>query len=753
MRYTRTDQNKRPKAHYLKRNADSELPTHVLCFDTEASITDVIEQGEKVGEQHRLRLGTAIYLRRRGKEWSEKEYTYRSVDEFWKILDELSYAGSTLYLIAHNTAYDHGIVDMDGYFETRGLTVYKFVINSVFMVDAGNQLQRKSIKLIDTTNWFKQPLERLGRMFGYEKGHIEDFRNVSDDVLLPYCKQDTRIIAEVFKYYINFISDNDLGNFAPTAAGQAFNAFRHRFMSEDILIHANDELYEMEMKSYRGGRTDIFRQGEFHDIIKLDINSMYPYVMKENEYPTKPVSKGIIEGVDIPEVLEHCKKYFVVGEFDISINAPCLAVKREKLIFPVGRIRAVLTSPEIMTVLENGELLECHGLVLYEKAKLFEEYVNHFYKLKVEAKDNSLRELSKLFLNSLYGKFGQRQLGEITDVTSNTLYWSVLESLPIEDNVIYYHDAQESYKVVRMGNKLYKITGAKQVPGNNSSPIISSAVTAYARCYLWSMMDIAGLEHVYYCDTDSLFVDRTGYELLDKAGFIDSKEIGKLKVEGIGSCVLRGPKDYDWYEGGMEKGKMKQTIKGVPRSSKKLDDSTYEYMQWETGVRRYHKGEHGTINLERATKTLSRNYDKGTIENGFVHPFVLNELVDGEFHIPKCVPDQGMVFGERPSSSWTLARKSQANYVSNIIGVSTLSADRLISKLRNVGIAYDQFPWDELSGGDLSYQEVLGRMEAMLGRTLSGGDFTTRDIMSYDEDELLAMSAEMLGDIKREHNL
>jgi len=753
MRYTHTDKSKRPRAHYLKRNSDSELPTHVLCFDTEASITEVIEDGEKVGEKHRLRLGTAIYLRRRGDSWSEREYIFRSVDEFWKLIDELLYSGSTLYLIAHNTAYDYGIVDMDGYIESRGMTIYKFVINSVFMVDAGNQIQGKSIKIIDTTNWFKQPLERLGRMFGYEKGHIEDFRNVSDDVLLPYCKQDTRIIAEVFKYYINFISSNDLGNFAPTAAGQAFNAFRHRFMNEDILIHMNPELYDLEMKSYRGGRTDIFRQGEFHDIIKLDINSMYPYVMREHEYPTKPVSKGVISQVPIDDVLEYCRKYFVVGEFDIQLDAPCLAVKREKLIFPIGRIRAVLTSPEIVTVMEHGSLLECHGLVLYEKAKLFDGYVDHFYKLKSEAKDNSIRELSKLFLNSLYGKFGQRQLGEITDVTANTLYWSVLESLPIEDNIIYYHDEHESYKVVRMGNKLYKMTGAKQTPGNNSSPIISSAVTAYARCYLWNMMRTAGLDHVYYCDTDSLFVDRSGYEALDSAGLINNKELGKLKVEGIGSCVLRGPKDYDWYEGGMEKGERKQTIKGVPRSSKKLDDSTYEYMQWETGVRRYHKGEHGTINLEKSTKTLSRYYDKGTIIDGVVHPFDIDELTNGEFHIPKRPLEKEPVFGERVGSSWSMLRKSQARYVSNIIGVSTITADRLISKLRNVGIAYDHFQWDELSGGDLSYSEIVSRMESMLGRSLSGGEFSTRDIMSYDEDELVAMSADMLADIRNEHNL
>ena len=114
MRYTGREGSKRGRAHYLKKNAASELPTRVLCFDTESSITDVYDLGEKVGEEHRLRLGTAIYLRRKGDDWLEKEFTYHTVQEFWELLDSLMCAGTTLYLIAHNTAYDYGIVDMDG---------------------------------------------------------------------------------------------------------------------------------------------------------------------------------------------------------------------------------------------------------------------------------------------------------------------------------------------------------------------------------------------------------------------------------------------------------------------------------------------------------------------------------------------------------------------------------------------------------------------------------------------------------------
>jgi hypothetical protein len=518
------------KAHYLKQNASNELPSRVICVDTETTIT----QGEN-GEKHTLRLGASYYLKRRGTDWEESLFTFKSKEEFWGYLDNLLLKRTTLYIVGHNMAYDYAILDLDNWLSTREFTIDQFVINQAFIISAHKD--KTSIKIIDTMNWFKAPLKKLGEVFGLEKGEVHDFKNVSDEELLPYCMNDANIVKTVFIQYIDFLKKHDLGNFAVTAAGQSFNAYRHRFMRErSILIHGNEKIYRLEQASYRGGRTDIFKQGEYHDIIKLDINSMYPYVMATHKYPIRPLSKEPITGLtvdDIKAALAEGK--FVVADLDIIIHEPFLAVKRTKLLFPVGGIsNAYMTSPEIEYLLSSpdvGEIVRVNSAMVYEQEQIFSSYVDYFYQLKSESKTPVMRELSKLFLNSLYGKFGQRQNGDISLDTSpendiisqenNIGSWFVIEG-------------EEKHKIMRIGDKFYRVEPQLPTPGKQSSPIISSAVTSYARIYLWHLMKCCGVENVYYCDTDSIFTNRQGYERLEALGYIDNKRLGKLKVEGLG---------------------------------------------------------------------------------------------------------------------------------------------------------------------------------------------------------------------------
>ncbi len=607
------------RAHYLKRNADNELPNRVLCFDTESTITPTDQ-----GEVHSLRLGCCHYLKRRGESWDETPYSFRTREEFWALLDGLLINGTCLYLVGHNTAYDYAILDIDNYLSSRGFEIDMFVINAAFIIKAHRD--KTSIKIIDTMNWFKAPLRRLGEVFGVSKGEIENFRTATDEELLPYCLQDSNIVKTIFINYIDFISAHDLGNFSITAAGQAFNSYRHRFMRDrSILIHANTEMYQLEQGTYRGGRTDIFKSGEYHNIVKLDINSMYPYVMSKYDYPTKPLSRAPITGLSVKNVQEALNDHkFIIGDFDILLKEPFLAVKRNKLIFPVGRIKnAYMTSPEIEHLLSGaGEIVKVNSAMLYEQENIFSEYVDYFYKLKSGAKTPVMKELSKLFLNSLYGKFGQRENGDIT------LDNSPENEIICQDNKIgsfWVNQGSDHYKVMKIGESFYKINPQLSTPGAQSSPIISSAVTSYARIYLWNLIKKCQVENVYYCDTDSIFTNRQGYDHMENLGFIDNKLLGKLKVEGIGSCVLRGPKDYDWID--QETGKLKRTIKGVPHSSIEQQDGGYKYKLWETGLNRYKNMSSAEVQIKDSVKYLVRKYDKGIIDNcGNVHPFVLKEF-------------------------------------------------------------------------------------------------------------------------------
>ena len=72
---------------------------------------------------------------------------------------------------------------------------------------------------------------------------------------------------------------------------------------------------------------------------------------------------------------------------------------------------------------------------------------------------------------------------------------------------------------------------------DNNSPgaftNVISYITASARTLLAELEREAGVYQTYYMDTDSLVVTHEGFLKIQKAGFIDNEELGKLKIEGM----------------------------------------------------------------------------------------------------------------------------------------------------------------------------------------------------------------------------
>ena len=276
------------RCHYLKANAKREHPRNMLIVDTEARIEHLGE-----GQRHTLRLGHAIHLRDRGKGFEEIEHPFKTHSEWYSILDKCARKNDKLYVIAHNAAYDYGILDQDKYWAERNFELKRFVISQSFMVHGRNKERKSTIAFLDSMNWFKSSLRELGKSFGEEKLECPNFEFVGDDELAHYCRQDVIVLKTAILGYLDFIETHNLGNFQETFASQALGAYRHRFMPDrTLLIHDFPNVLDMEMRSYRGGRTEAFFIGKVpREVFKVDVNSMYPYVMKHYPYPTKPFSK------------------------------------------------------------------------------------------------------------------------------------------------------------------------------------------------------------------------------------------------------------------------------------------------------------------------------------------------------------------------------------------------------------------------------------------------------------------------------
>ena len=106
------------------------------------------------------------------------------------------------------------------------------------------------------------------------------------------------------------------------------------------------------------------------------------------------------------------------GFFNVNVIAPSFLDKpflptRMKssngirTIFPIGEWNDWYFSEEIINAMKFGYKFEFKEGYLFEKSFLFEEYINVLYEIKSSVdKDDPWYYISKLLMNSLYGRFG-----------------------------------------------------------------------------------------------------------------------------------------------------------------------------------------------------------------------------------------------------------------------------------------------------------------------------------------------------------
>ena len=610
------------KAHILKENKSRQVPRLRVYFDSESNVSDLT---------HKPYLNIACFKDDRYKKENWVEYIDQQVSDFWNTVAGYGGRKSAVYVFAHNASYDLIVTRGIPVLIRNGFKVVSFFEKgSTFLMTfrktvkgknkKGEEVDRtiKTIQLISSTNFFTSSLASLGEIFNLPKLDF-DHENPDPKKAVPYCKRDVEICKVAVESFIEFVREQDLGVFAKTTPGQAFNAYRHRFMTVPIYLHDNDRAADLERESYYGGRVECWQIGEYESqegFYGFDINSMYPHVMRSYIYPVRLLT--VRKRTSLPELKRFISSGMMIcGEVTLETDRPAYPVKIGKnLIFPVGRFKTHITTPEIKMALDRGELVECGTLALYDDGEIFRDYVDYFYTKRLQAKEEENKvydHLFKLFLNSLYGKFGQR---------SET--WSPVGEAPadrIGTEEIYNVQTKELQKFKIFGGTIFKQEA--ETEGFNSFCAIAAHVTAYARLELWKYIELAGLENVLYMDTDSLFTTAAGAARI--MPYTSNTELGKMKLEKQDTRIMiRTPKHYSFA--GVTK------IKGVKKGSIALDPAgtIFKNTHWPRLNTFIRGGDlSGYYNVIRV-KVLKGNYNKAWVtETGRVAPFQL-DLTDGK---------------------------------------------------------------------------------------------------------------------------
>lgn len=658
-------------AHWLKPSlGKGKIPGDVIYFDVETGEMLSKDTSLKVVNEMPLKLGWAKLVRQESNGASESvEYQYfETAEEFWCFVMRSVRKGRTLYLMAHNANFDLSVLRWHEYlYDKYDYECVRAVLPDGAPIpfhvewlngedkDLGPKAKKRRIVLTDLANYFGlTSLSSIGQNVGIEKmSDVVDYqkeprrwldaeRGTPDwEILSEYCRRDVDVTHKAFHTFCSFVIEHDLGKLGISAAGQAFGAYRSRFMpDQSIAVHDHTSSMALERQSYLGARVELFnRRGRWEGpIYEMDINSMYPFIMTKYTMPARRIRSAHTQTQterDMP--LDQVMK--LIGEgycltmrvrLDIPIfDRPVVPIRyNHKLIYPTGSFEAVLTTPELKIAIERGYVRECYEYVLYEgRDDLFTEYVEFFYKARFEYKaqgNGSFEAMCKLMLNSLYGKFGQHNYDwepasdqEIETLAMMGLMAGSQMSLAVVDN-----DAQSITERYRnIGGKVTRRSQEKVEP-NEGACAIAAHIIAYGRVYLSRLIELVGHENMIYSDTDSLHVTQAGYDRALAASLLDNSELGKLKKEDHkkdGTECAWGeylaPKCYE-LEG---KGKK---IKGVSKSAKYLGNNRYEVTIFRGFSRALTEGDLNRQITRKAVKMISGEYTKAHVaEDGTITPF------------------------------------------------------------------------------------------------------------------------------------
>ena len=535
---------------------------------------------------------------------------YTSINKFNRWLLSKTKPKRTLYVLASNVWFDVRITSIDFYLFSKGFVCTSLYSRNFVTIMEFTKDSRKVV-FLSTQNFMGLSVEKMGKLLGIPKYEV-DFKTATDEQLKQHCKVDVIIIKTMFERWLDYTQRCNMGKFRNTRSSQALTAFRSKFMSHKIYIHSNENTIKLERDSYFGGRTECYYKGTIKNrtIYKLDINSQYPYVMSNYQYPVRLLWSGKCSS--IKRLAEHLKKYAVTARVYIGLEQPIVPKRIDgHTCFPIGEFDCVVSTETLKRLLKSNSILKVGEIAVYDTASIFRDYMSFFGKEKEQfskQEDTFGREMAKYFMNCLYGKWGQHKETVVYVEESNPYIVKTETTVNL--------DTGYRGRIVTYGGLTTFYEDRGEI-GTNSFVAIAAHVTENARFLLWDYMVIAGRKNVFYCDTDSLFVNVTGYRKLKK--HIHPNKIGKLKIEATTrKCIIQGNKDYIF---GTE-----VKCKGIRKDAKELNPRQYKQHYFPTlaGFLREPIVEGYTV--KTIVKVLTGEYTKGIVLNtGYIIPFTITE--------------------------------------------------------------------------------------------------------------------------------
>jgi len=373
---------------------------------------------------------------------------------------------------------------------------------------------------------------------------------------LNYLKSDIEGLLEALvKFNYNIFSNYQLNITSfKTLSGLALATYLTSYLPE----HLKSELkiikgdLERELRSsYFGGNVEVYIN-KIEGGYLYDINSQY--------------SKAMLNDMPVGDPVFSLEKNlnnifgFVYGEIhcpdEQTLQVPFIQHKNpitDITYCPRGKFSRLIFSEEIKYALKFGYKLDIKYCYQFKRGKdLFKDYILAHYEIKKNSKDPIQRSVAKLFLNSLYGRLGMKDIentlkivdkkeAEILDKNTNVTVISELSENKfmvryngkISDNIrkLYSKDPlilKKNKTITYNKEQLRDLNLIKKayVP---SAVHIAAAITSYARMIINEYKNIPGNPCIM-SDTDSAVLTKPLSDHLVGNGLGQMKLVHKIKT-------------------------------------------------------------------------------------------------------------------------------------------------------------------------------------------------------------------------------
>lgn len=500
----------------------------------------------------------------------------------------------------HNGGKFDAVFLLDYIFK-NGLTI---IPNSLMMTGSTIttftlKTEKGELVLKDLYRFCKGSLLRLCKAYGvspeesksaFEHDSITNWEDVAKNVeiIKKYNIQDVIAMRAVYREYSKAIFEDHkiLAKNYMTASHLAYGAWSAAMPAKHYLNRTPVELEEKTRSFYRGGRIVIGRpfwqstdyakvmdnmnydgdayivDSEVRDSIEDyavygDVNSLYPAVMVNRQFPLGSVNYKVLEeslsqnmiekfNPDDPETMEifHRSAYCITIDPPKNLMIAFLMTKNEK-----GECQQSLeliketwyTGPEILTAVRSGyKLIQFHEAMVWPQCiEIFTDFISKAYERKSKEKpDTPIYTSNKSIMNDLTGKFGQKTVCSEVHVTKtpcpekgvSTLIWG------------------DDWDLNVFLTTEYKTTNYTSYPVQ-----LSCFILGWSKVRMWELLQKMNIlyreeDNVYYGDTDSYIMHRKCWDALpDYEKSTEAKELNRVKLEVDGKIIriiVLGPKMY-----------------------------------------------------------------------------------------------------------------------------------------------------------------------------------------------------------------